>query len=69
VRGSPVDKLEFEQRDHEFGAVYDEALRLQEMAEKAGMSKQARQAREIRRQAHVRLLALHANRPSEGDPN
>ena len=48
-------------KDTEYGRVYVAALRLQHLCEIAGMTVQAAQAREIRRQAHVRLLALAAN--------
>ena len=53
-------------KDTEYGRVYITALRLQHLCELARMDVQAAQAREIRRQAHVRLLALAANaeRPS-----
>jgi hypothetical protein len=48
-------------KDAEYGRVYLAALRLQHLCEMAGMDTQAAQAREIRRQAHVRLNALAAN--------
>ena len=58
----PVDQQRYAQLDHEYGAVYTSALKLQHECEKAGMVTQAAQAREIRRQVHIRMLALHATR-------
>lgn len=49
------------ERDVRFGRAYVTALRLQHELELANMPTQAAQAREIRRQVHVRLLALAAN--------
>jgi hypothetical protein len=57
-----VDTFERTQKDHEYGQVYLDALRLQHVCEKAGMRAQAAQAREIRRQAHIRLVALSLSR-------
>jgi hypothetical protein len=56
------------QKDHEYGQVYLDALRLQHDCEKAGMRVQAAQAREIRRQAHIRLLALSTSQDSPFGP-
>jgi hypothetical protein len=47
-------------KDRQYGDVYVAALRLQHVCEIAGMDTQAAQAREIRRQAYVRLNALAA---------
>jgi hypothetical protein len=49
------------QMDTEYGRVFVTALKLQHLCELAGMEAQARQAREIRRQAHIRLMAVAAN--------
>ena len=50
------------QRDAEFWAVLLAALQLQHRCELAGMEAQAKQAREIRAQANLRLAALYATR-------
>jgi hypothetical protein len=47
-------------RDRAYWRVYRDALRLQASCELIGMEVQARQAREIRRQATVRLVSLRA---------
>jgi hypothetical protein len=60
-----MDDDEYRAKDHEYGCVYLTALKLQQDCEKAGMLRQAAQAREIRRQAHQRLVALHAHRSED----
>jgi hypothetical protein len=63
-----MDENEYRIKDLEYGCVYDTALKLQEQCEMAGMARQAAQAREIRRQAHQRLVALHAHREDSDEP-
>jgi hypothetical protein len=48
------------ERDSEYWRVYIDALKTQHDCEIAGMTGGARLAREIRRQAHIRLVALGA---------
>ncbi len=49
----------YTQKDHEYGRVVLDALRLQHSCELAGMSVQAAMAREIRRHATERQVALY----------
>lgn len=53
-----MDHQEYRQKDHEYWSVVLDALKLQRSCEMAGMDRQAAQAREIRRQASERLVAL-----------
>lgn len=53
-----VTEQEYRQKDHEYWSVVLDSLKLQRSCEMAGMAVQAAQAREIRRQASERLVAL-----------
>jgi hypothetical protein len=53
-----VTEHEYRQKDLEYGRVVLDALKLQHSCEMAGMGVQAAQAREIRRQASQRQVAL-----------
>lgn len=53
-----MDHQEYRQKDHEYWSVVLDSLKLQRSCELAGMDVQAAQAREIRRQASERLVAM-----------
>jgi hypothetical protein len=55
-----MDPRQRRQREADYWAAYLAALRLQARCEMAGIDTQAEQAREIRRQARLRLVALYA---------
>ena len=55
-----MDPRNLWQKDSEYWRVYLDAKRLQAACEMAGMETQAAQAREIRAQAFLRLVAMHA---------
>ena len=64
IRRPTVTEQEYRTKDDEYWRVFLDALKLQRSCEMAGMSVQAAQAREIRRQVSERQVALsisHAN--------
>lgn len=58
MENQPVTEREYRQKDFEYGRVVLDALKLQHSCEMAGMTVHAAQAREIRRQASERQVAL-----------